>query len=209
MMWRKVLFLFLLLACLILPAFCGFGWVKNSSTGYSQDSLKAIEYTTQVATMSSNEEQKEEKPIETPSKSLNDLSVTYEAATADYGVLLEEAKASLKKEEQQKLVEDLTISKAVADEQFYILANQAKDYEKKLENADRKMNGVNFAVGASIGYTYPSKISPGIDMQMRAGNWIMTTGISYELDWAEGLKKQLTSVDPTKIETRIGVLYEF
>lgn len=208
-MWRKVLFLCLLLACLTLPAFCGFGWVKNSSTGSLENSLSETEYTIQAVKMSSDGEQKEEKQTETPSKSLSDLSATYEAAATDYGTLLEEAKASLKKEEQQKLIENLAISKAVADEQFYILANQTKDYESKLKDADRKMNGINFAIGASLGYSYPSKLSPGVDFQMRAGDWIMTTGISYEMDWAEGLKKQLTSIDPTKIETRIGILYEF
>lgn len=212
-MWRKVLLTFLLLAFLTLPAFCGFGWVRNSSAGSLENSLTETESTTPVPTQSSSEEQSDGNPIEKPLKSSAESSATasevYAEATADYGAKLEEAKASLKKDEQIALVDELITSKAVADEQFYILAEESEKKDEIITELQKKADGVNFALGFSVGYAYPSYISPGIDMQMRAGSWIMTAGVSYELDWEEGLRSQITSIDPTKIETRIGVLYEF
>lgn len=134
---------------------------------------------------------------------------TYDEATADYGALLEEAKATLKKDEQIALVDELITSKAVADEQFYILAEESQKKDGIIEELQKKADGVNFALGFSVGYSYPLRISPGIDMQMRAGDWIMSVGMSYGFELDDSIGSQFTKIDPSQLETRIGVLYEF
>lgn len=213
MKWRKVLFVFLLVSVLTLPAYCGaWGWVRGSSDGYSElSSTAAAVPTTPASGTSQSEEQNDAKAIEKLLKSSEESSAAYDASLESVESALEEVRNSEAKKNVQALVETLKINKAKDDENFAILADTAIKNELALAEAEKKIDNleksVHMDIGLSLGYSYPTILAPGIKLQMRANKWIFQTGISYDIDVLKS-PGQVLDLDPSNIRTEIAVMYQ-
>ena len=211
---RKVALVALLFCLLPSLAFCGaWDWCRDSSDGASIElSETSTSETTPVSQTSQSEEQSEEPTIETVSKNSKESAEIYESTLTEMQAALEEVKQSKAKDQALAIVDELIKNKAKDDENYAILAETAKAQEEELETVKAELRKesekVHFGLGLSLGYNYLSTLSPGIDMHMRVGSWIFSSGISYSIDCLGGLG-QLNPPDPTKIQTRVGIMYEW
>ena len=207
-MWSKrflTLFLALLLA---LPAFCGWDAFKSSSTGVSGTEARDSITTTEPLEMSSKEEPSGTSQTLEPLKSYEESSGSYDATLTEIGRIIDEKKASDAIEEITPMVDDLISSKEVMQENYLVVKQTLQEQEEYINHLENELDGANFAIGVSMGYSYPLTFSPGIDMQMRGGDWIFSIGVSYSVDATRGLH-DIRDIDPRRIETRVGIMYEF
>ena len=203
------------LACLLIfavnsLAFCGWDAFKKSSVdalpgGQTQETVIV------QPQMSSNEDKTTEEKIESASKNCSESSDTYDEVLQETKEAIEKVEAvcpdkAKEIEEVKVIVEELVISKAKMDEDYDILDEVIAEQAKALRKAERKLDGINFGLGLSLGYKPMSIISPGITMQMRSGSWTFRTDLNYDMD-IMGTRAAL--LDPMNLEVRVGIIYEF
>ena len=89
--------------------------------------------------------------------------------------------------------------------------DEVKEMDRELakveEDLTAELDPFHFGLGLSLGWTDLTTLLPGIDMQFRWNDLIVNGGVSYPLDWAGGIRKM--DFDPRKIQTRLGVMYEW
>lgn len=185
---------------LVVSASALFAWpFFNSSDGSSQTNMKVLEIP---------QTSEESLPPQSSTETTNVLKTASESLK-----VLETSSKSLNDEERKAVIDEVvsTIESVIENEKANIEDNNmiseiVESYDGDVKKLERDINGPHFGIGISLGYMPTDTISPGIDTHIRVRNWIMSMGVSYEMDISDmvGL-----TFDPHNIETRIGIMYEF
>ena len=201
-MCSRRLFALLCVLLLALPVFCGWDAFRNYSDGSFSETVfmeaKAMDTEPQgkSLTVVSGDTNQTDGLL----KSYEESSKNYEDSLTAVGESLDGMRQTKAVEEAKALVQELERSKAALEENYAALADTVKEQERII----RKETGVHWGVGLSLGYRQPQELSPGIDLQMRASDWILRVGLDYAIPVGGPLQW-----DAADLGYEVGVMYEF
>ena len=201
-MWSRRLLIGLCALLLASPAFCGWDAFRSYSAGSSSETvvMAAEAMDTEQPGKSSTVVSAGTSQTDGQLRSYEESSRSYDEDLEGVNTALDDMRQTKAVEEAKAMVAELEKSKAALDENYQTLADIIKEQEKVI----RSETGVHWGLGLSLGYRQPAEISPGIDLQMRASDWILRVGVDYAIPIGEPLEW-----DASSLGYEVGIMYEF
>ena len=201
-MWSRRLLIGLCALLLASPAFCGWDAFRSYSDGSSSEAvfMEARAMDTEQPGKSLTVVSEGTNQTDGLLKSYEESSVAYSDSLLKVGESLDSMRQTKAVEEAKELVAELERSKAALEENYKTLADTVKEQERIIRNE----TGIHWGLGLSLGYRQPVELSPGIDLQMRSGSWILRVGVDYAIPIGETLEW-----DATNLGYEVGIMYEF